>query len=129
RDLVDRCARHPLARALRPGGLVLAALQDTALAYLRRDAGTTLPLWRMATATMDDLRARAASLAGATPAVEAVACSSVMGGGTLPEVEIPSAGVAAPGDQSAPLRRHQPPIVARVHEDRTMLDLRTVDPS
>ena len=39
-DLVDRCARHPLARALRPGGLVLAALQATALAYLRRDAAT-----------------------------------------------------------------------------------------
>ena len=35
-DLVARCARHPLARALRPGGLVLAALQDLALAYLRR---------------------------------------------------------------------------------------------
>ncbi len=33
-DLVERCARHPLARALRPGGLVLAALQDIALSYL-----------------------------------------------------------------------------------------------
>src|SRR5204863_316724 len=49
RDLVDQCARHPLARALRPGGLVLAALQDTALAYLRRDAGRTVPFWAMAT--------------------------------------------------------------------------------
>ena len=36
-DLVEACARHPLARALRPGGLVLAALQDVALAYLRRE--------------------------------------------------------------------------------------------
>ena len=36
-DLVDACMRHPLARALRPGGLVLGALQDTAL-----PAGTRL---------------------------------------------------------------------------------------
>ncbi|MGH8998561.1 MAG: L-seryl-tRNA(Sec) selenium transferase, partial [Acidimicrobiia bacterium] len=46
-DLVDRCARHPLARAFRPGGLVLTALQQTALAYLHRD-GDAIPFWRMA---------------------------------------------------------------------------------
>ena len=40
-DLVERCARHPLARAVRPGGLLLAALQDLALAYLRRDVVAT----------------------------------------------------------------------------------------
>ena len=42
-DLVERCRRHPLARAVRCGGLVLHSLQDLALAYLRRD-GTTLTL-------------------------------------------------------------------------------------
>ncbi|MFN2521605.1 MAG: L-seryl-tRNA(Sec) selenium transferase, partial [Candidatus Limnocylindria bacterium] len=35
-DLVEQCRRHPLNRALRPGGLVLGALQETAMAYLRR---------------------------------------------------------------------------------------------
>ena len=45
-DLVAACAAHPLARALRPGGLVLAALQHIALAYLRRDATATIPFWR-----------------------------------------------------------------------------------
>ncbi|MBV9039874.1 MAG: L-seryl-tRNA(Sec) selenium transferase, partial [Acidimicrobiia bacterium] len=47
-DLVEACAAHPLARALRPGALVLSALQETALAYLRRD-GDAIPFWRMAT--------------------------------------------------------------------------------
>ena len=46
-DLVAACAAHPLARALRPGGLVLGSLQDVALAYLRRDAAVTIPFWRM----------------------------------------------------------------------------------
>ena len=43
-DLVAACAAHPLARALRPGGLVLGSLQDVALAYLRRDAAVDDPV-------------------------------------------------------------------------------------
>ena len=61
-DLVERCARHPLARAVRPGGLLLAALQDLALAYLRRDVVTTVPFWRMAAVPADELAARAAAI-------------------------------------------------------------------
>ncbi len=128
-ELVTRCARHPLARALRPGGLVLLALQDVALSYLRRDAHR-LPFWRMATAPLDPLRERAAAVAAAAGhGVAAVEVASVPGGGTLPGVEIPSAGVAARGDLRAALRRADPPVVARVAEDRTVLDLRTVDPA
>src|SRR5204862_2249261 len=79
RELVDRCARHPLARALRPGGLVLAALQDTALAYLRRDAGTTIPFWAMATVPVEELRARAAVVCAIDPTADVVPCLSVPG--------------------------------------------------
>src|SRR5207253_5663872 len=77
-DLVARCARHPLARALRPGGLVLGALQDVALAYLRRDAGDTVPFWRMATVPVDALRSRATALAIGT----VVDTAAVAGGGS-----------------------------------------------
>jgi L-seryl-tRNA(Ser) seleniumtransferase len=126
RDLVERCARHPLMRALRPGGLVLAALQETALAYLRRD-GDAIPFWRMASVPVEELRARAASLAVATG--EVVACESVPGGGTAPGVTIPSAGIALDGDHTARLRAWDPPVVARVVDGRTVLDLRTVDPA
>ena len=124
-DLVDACARHPLYRALRPGGLVLGALQQVALAYLARDRDA-LPFWRMATAGVDSLRARAAALG----AGEVVECASVTGGGTVPGVEIPSAGVALDGDRSAALRAVEPkPIITRVDEGRTIVDLRTVDPA
>ena len=123
-DLVDRCARHPLARALRPGGLVLDVLQDTALAYLRRD-GAAIPFWRMATAPVDELRARAEAL----DAGEVVQCKSVVGGGSVPGGEIPSAGVALRGDHTAALRGFDPPVIARVHDGRTVVDLRTVDPA
>ena len=99
-DLVAACAAHPLARALRPGGLVLAALQDVALAYLRRD-GDAIPFWRLATIPVAVLRA-----AGRGPRRRrrSSTCESLPGAGSLPGVTIPSAGVAVDGDRAAALR-------------------------
>lgn len=122
-DLVEACAAHPLARALRPGGLVIAALQEVALAYLNRD-GLAIPFWRMATIPVADLRARAEKIKPEL-ADDTVATP---GGGTLPEVEIPSAGLVVAGDHVAALRAEDPPIIARVVEGSTVLDLRTVHP-
>ena len=128
RALVAACAKHPLARALRPGGLVLGALQELALTYLERD-GQAIPFWRMATAPLDSLQQRAEAIvddAGVGTVVETLA---VPGGGTLPTVEIPSFGIALTGDHRETLRTAAPPIMARVNEDTTFLDVRSVDPS
>ena len=128
-ELVRKCAAHPLARALRPGSLVLAALQATALAYLAED-GDAIPFWRMASLTVDQLHERA----DAYGVGEIVDVMSTPGGGTLPGVEIPSIGVAVEGDQREVLRGLDHPIIARVdHGDRsagetTVLDLRTIHP-
>ena len=122
--LVAACARHPLNRAFRPGGLVLAALQHTALAYLRRD-GDAIPFWHMAGIPVAALRARAEAL-GVGRVVDTVA---VAGGGSVPGQELPSAGVAVDGDHAAALRAGDPPVLARVHEGVTVCDLRTVDPA
>jgi L-seryl-tRNA(Ser) seleniumtransferase len=128
-DLIDVCAAHPLYRALRPGGLVLRALQDVALAYLRRDGGA-LPFWRMATASVDGLRERADKIAAATGGAWTVIDTyAVTGGGTLPGVEIPSVGLSRAGDATAALRSVAPPVVARVAEGATIVDLRGVDPA
>lgn len=123
-DLVAACARHPLARAVRPGGLVLAALQEVLLAYLRRD-GTAIPFWRIATIDPGHLERRAGDLGVG----EVVATASLPGAGSLPGTTIPSWGVAVPGDHLAALRAAEPPIVARVREGTTVCDLRTVDPA
>ena len=123
-DLVAACAKHPLARAFRPGGLVLSALQELAMVYLNRQ-GNAIPFWRMATRPVDELRERATAMSAAS----VVDLVSVPGGGTLPTVEIPSAGISLPGDHTATLRRHSPPIIARVHDQQTLLDLRTVEPA
>ncbi len=125
--LVDACARHPLARALRPGGLVLGALQDLALAYMNRD-WEAIPFWKMAMTPNDSLRARAEAIVKAGGVGAIVDTMAVPGGGTLPTVEIPSVGIAIEGDHRKALRTAPVPIMARVAEDTTILDLRSVDP-
>lgn len=130
RDLVARCAAHPLARAVRPGGLVLGALQQTALDYLDR-RGDRIPFWQMATTPVQDLRGRAAALLSTHDLPEGWSVadtSSVPGGGTLPGVEIPSAGLQRQGDHTALLRMADPPVIARVEDDTTICDLRAIPP-
>ncbi|MDH3706145.1 MAG: L-seryl-tRNA(Sec) selenium transferase [Acidimicrobiia bacterium] len=122
-ELVARCARHPLARAVRPGGLVLAALQELALTYLRRE-GHAIPFWHMATLSADELRVRAEAIGHA----KVVDTASTPGGGTLPGIEIPSVGLSLAGDRRDELRAGAPPIIARTADDHTILDLRTVRP-
>ena len=123
-DLVAACAAHPLMRAVRPGALVLSALQETALAYLRRH-GDAIPFWRMATVPVDELRSRARAIGVGT----IVDTEAVPGAGTAPGVTIPSAGVSVAGDHTAALRAADPPVIARVVDDRTVCDLRAVDPA
>jgi L-seryl-tRNA(Ser) seleniumtransferase len=60
---------------------------------------------------------------------EVVDTVAVAGAGSLPGFDIASAGVALDGDHTAALRAAEPPVIARVHDARTVLDLRTVDPA
>ncbi|HKA93410.1 MAG TPA: L-seryl-tRNA(Sec) selenium transferase, partial [Acidimicrobiia bacterium] len=129
-DLAATLAGHPLARAVRADKLTLAALQAVAFSYLSGDA-TTIPLWRMATAPLDRLRARAEAVAAAVPGAKVVDTDAVAGGGSLPGLTIPSVGVAvdvaAPAPALTLLREHD--IVARVEDGAVVCDLRTVDPA
>ncbi len=129
-DLVAAIARHPLARAVRADKLTLGSLQAVALAYLDRD-GTRIPLWRMATASLDELTARAERLAAGLDGAKVVDSEAVAGGGSLPGLTIPSVAVAldrpAPGELLAALRRRD--VVARIEHDAVLCDLRTVDPA
>lgn len=103
-DLVERLARHPLARALRPDKMTLAALEATIFAYLDGDA-TRIPFWRLATVPLESLVSRAGSIAATVPGAEVVRTEAAAGGGSLPGLTIPSAGVAiGPGKGGGPRR-------------------------
>jgi L-seryl-tRNA(Ser) seleniumtransferase len=131
-DLVAAVAGHPLARATRADKMTLAALQAVAFSYLSGDA-TRIPLWRMATATVDELTTRAERVAAGVGGAKVVDTEAVAGGGSLPGLTIPSAGVAvdAPGPMGEGVlaRLRERGVVARVVDNAVVCDLRTVDPA
>lgn len=130
-DLIETLKRHPLARAIRADKLALAALAVTLEHYRRGEALEKIPVWRMISMTPDAIRARAEAWAGAVPG-EVVPAESAVGGGSLPGDTLPTWAfaprVAQPNAAAARLRAGDPPIIARVSEDRLLLDPRTVLP-
>ncbi len=142
-DLIAAIKKDPLFRALRCDKMVIAALQETVLAYLHAMQGegqsleaAPLPLLRMLAAPLESLTTRAErivhSLEGLPAAVSIGRGTSCTGGGTMPRSSIPSVTVdvrpthltvAALG---ARLRLGSPPITAYVAEDALRFDLRTV---
>jgi L-seryl-tRNA(Ser) seleniumtransferase len=127
-EFVGACARHPLARALRPGGLVLSALQTTATSYLNRSAATDIAFWRMAAIPVADLQRRATALC-VTGFARPSEMMALPGAGSAPGATMPSFGIVVDGDHLAVLRDQPTPIIARVSEGRTHFDLRSVDPA
>lgn len=137
--LIRSIEKHPLVRAMRVDKLTLAALQATLAIYLEGRANE-LPLWRMLTASADDLRARAQQLAHSIEEhlsssgvkAEVVSSEAVAGGGSLPGSQLASFAVAvshperSASDISACLRAGDPPVVGRIEDDAVLVDMRAV---
>ena len=140
RPLVAAMRAHPLLRAVRPDKLTLAALEATLELY-RDGRSSEIPTIAMLATPEPTLEARARQLSAAcqaaVPALEfsPVRVRSAVGGGALPTVEPWSWAVAATArDAGGPsadaldarLRRATPAVVARIAEDRLLLDVRTL---
>jgi L-seryl-tRNA(Ser) seleniumtransferase len=134
-DLIARVRRDPLARAMRPDKVTMAAVALTLGRYRAGRATIDIPVWRMIAAPLEDLRTRAAALvARLAGAAEIVDLRSTVGGGSLPGETLPSVGLAITGGGSAArrmasLRRGDPVVIGRIEDGRVVLDLRTVDPA
>ena len=140
--------KHSLMRALRVDKMTLAALQATLLHYARGEALREVPIWRMISATPEDLAARATRLAAAVMAgmpdsagtvrVGVAAALSTVGGGSLPGQTLPTTVLTlgrtrrgaggATARLAAALRGGQPAVVGRVEGDQVVLDPRTIEP-
>jgi L-seryl-tRNA(Ser) seleniumtransferase len=133
---IAKLRSHPLMRALRPDKLTIAALVATVAAYRDGTAVDTIPVWRLISATPGKLGRRARAIAerleAAGIAAAVVETLSTVGGGSLPEETQPSRGVALSAASAAravgALRAADPPVVARIVDDRVVLDLRSVLP-
>ena len=127
-DLVDACAQHPLARALRPGSTTMLAMQSLAMSYLNRSVTKDIAFWKMATISTADLQSRAEKIVGAAKNGEVCRLDSIPGAGSAPGATIDSIGIVVNGDHLTKLRMNTTPIIARVKDGKTLLDLRTVQP-
>jgi len=131
RDAVAAARRHPLARALRIDKLSLAALEATLRLYRDPErAAREIPVLAMLAIDEETLAERAARLAAAIgPRASVSRASAKAGGGSLPLLELEGPVVALEGDPDAlarALRAHDPPVIARIHDGRVLLDPRTL---
>jgi L-seryl-tRNA(Ser) seleniumtransferase len=135
-DLIAKLRRHPLARAVRVDKTTLVGLQATLLAYLEGKATEEIPVWRMIDTPVEALARRARrwqrALKEAGTPLSVVAAESTVGGGSLPGQTLPTRALAlevpSPDALAARLRAADPPTVARIEDDRLLLDPRTVLP-
>ena len=140
RAIVDAMRRNPLYRALRVDKMTLAALDAVLASHEAGRATREVPVLQMLSQPADEVRRRVEplgrSLAAEVPGLDVtvVPGSSVVGGGAAPGADVPTTllTLAHPtrsaAQLAADLRAGTPPVVARVAEDRLVLDLRTVRP-
>jgi L-seryl-tRNA(Ser) seleniumtransferase len=132
-DAVGAARGHPLARALRIDKLSLAALEATLMLYREpARARREIPVLAMLDQSEAQLQARAERLSATIGAPASVIRSVArVGGGALPLLELEGPAVAlrtdaSPAAVAAALRITDPPVIARIHEDRVVLDPRTL---
>jgi L-seryl-tRNA(Ser) seleniumtransferase len=135
REWIDRARSNPLTRAMRVDKLTLAALEATLTLYRTpQRALREIPVLAQLSASVDELRARAAHIGTALPLeaeVSVVDSTATVGGGAFPTAKIPSValrfGANATKLEEA-LRLGHPAVIGRVTDGAYFIDLRTILP-
>jgi L-seryl-tRNA(Ser) seleniumtransferase len=139
---IDNLKTNPLTRALRPDKLTLAGLEATLRLYRdEKEAIQAIPTLRMITQPLTLIKLRAQSLIrklrrGIPPENKLTIVPTVarVGGGSLPQTELPSCAIGLAGPNWPPhkldeaLRAANPPVIARLEHQMLLLDARTILP-
>jgi L-seryl-tRNA(Ser) seleniumtransferase len=137
-EFVRRARSNPLFRALRLDKATFLAIEATLAAYVAGKLDD-IPTVAMLSAPREVLQLRAQALAQRLQAelpegqvgIEVVEVASRVGGGAAPEMDLPSFAVAlqsdlGPDSLAIALRRTAPPVIARIVDDRLVMDVRTI---
>jgi L-seryl-tRNA(Ser) seleniumtransferase len=137
-ELIQKIEKDPLMRAFRLDKMTLAALEATLRLY--RDPASalrTVPTLRMLTTPLAELRRRCEAFAEWLRAIPGITVGvredeSFVGGGSLPDVSVPTVVLAlgaadvSETELAARLRTGTPAVIGRVQDERVLLDLRCV---
>ena len=141
KDIIENLRKHPLYRALRVDKLIYAALAATLEAFYRATAFEEIPVLKMLSLSEKELKTRAENFVrklskqtseNSGLRFEIIEGNSVMGGGSAPTAQPATALLALSHDEYSAaqleekLRFSTLPVVARILENKVLLDLRTV---
>lgn len=130
KELLAKIKKHPLYRALRADKVTLTGLYATLLHYLKGEAETCIPVWRMIAEPVEGIQQRAVSWRDTLQMGEVLESTSTVGGGSLPGETLPTTVLAiktkTPEIFLRKLRFADPPVIARIENERVVFDPRTV---
>ena len=139
REYIQRIKKHPLTRALRCDKMTLFALQEILLIYREPErVNQEIPLYRMLTEPMEKTEEKADLLCDllrqADVEAELIHIDGQVGGGSAPDVPLPSAGISLDPVSNGfdllametQLRKGENPVIAYVQKDKLVFDLRTI---
>ncbi|WP_066254771.1 L-seryl-tRNA(Sec) selenium transferase [Neobacillus drentensis] len=140
KEIIDRLKKHQLARVVRVDKMTLAALEGTLIDYARGENGlVNIPTVRDILVTSKELDVRSQSFVTnllqntGKYVTKITKGTSQVGGGTMPDVELPTIVVALKHREltAEQLGRKlrievKPAIVGRIQKDEFIIDLRTV---
>ncbi len=129
-SLLKTIRTHPLARALRADKLTLAGVTANLTHYLKDEATTQVPIWQMISRSLKSIKTSAENWREYIGTGSVTPGFSTVGGGSLPTEEMPTFHLALtpknPDSFLRILRECVPPIIARIVDDKVLLDPRTV---
>lgn len=132
-SLVQRIRRNPMYRAFRVDKLITQALEQT-LRYLLFENWNLNPTLKSLSQSSDELKTRAIGFVSHLHfQAEVIEGESVLGGGSTPDQVLPAWLIAIRDPKPSRIEKHlrqgTPPVIARIDDDRLIVDLRTVSPA
>ncbi len=135
RDLIAKIKKNPLFRTIRCDKIVFSMMEQVLMSSLNGAQFDDLPIWRMMTAPITDLKRRGKNIISACGGCDVTleATRAYPGGGSTPTQSIPSLAVSLQSpvkvnSLAARFRLYSPPIIGRVENDKFLIDLRAVPP-
>ena len=135
---LKKISQHPLFRTLRVDKITLAILQEILLSYLKGEAVSKIPIWKMISCPLDKITARSQNICQKLKEKDIPAFTkegqTAIGGGSLPGQTLPTKLIIikppCPVEIfSKELRSFSPPLLGRKEKEFFILDPRCVDPS
>jgi len=135
-DFIVKIKKNPLFRTIRVDKVVLSILERLLAAYLDGSYKSEIKLWSVLSTSIATLKKRGAAILkslGNPSGISVESTKAFVGGGALPESEIPSIGLVFSNDfkpekLAGQFRMYDPPVVGRIENDRFVLDLKAIDP-